>query len=359
MTAATRKETLPERYRDYRHVWVFVELEHGRVHPVSFELLGEGRKLADALGVDLAGVVLGPPAKSTERAAAAAFQHGADLVYLGEHAALAEYRNEPYTCALTNIVDCYQPEILLLGATTLGRDLAGAVATTLKTGLTADCTELAIDGERSLAATRPTFGGSLLCTIHTRGVRPQMATVRPRVMAMPASDPLKRGPIIRHELSLVEADIVTKVLDFVADERTDDVNLAYADIVVAGGMGLRAPENFSLVRELAATLGGDYGCSRPVVQKGWLSADRQIGQTGKTIRPRLYIAAGIKGAIQHRVGVEGADLIVAINTDATAPIFDFAHLGVVADALDVLPAINESVRRRLGATVTADREELR
>ena len=346
--AAGRKDTLPERYRGYRHVWVFVELERGHVHPVSFELLGEGRKLADALGVELAGVVLGPPASTTERAVAHAFHHGADLVYVGEHAALGDYRNEPFTLALTEIVDRYQPEILLLGATTLGRDLAGAVATTLRTGLTADCTELAIDGERSMAATRPTFGGSLLCTIHTKGVRPQMATVRPRVMAMPEPDPTRTGPVIRHELTLAEADIVTKVLDFVADVRTEEVNLAYADVVVAGGMGLRAAENFRLVRELAATLGGDYGCSRPVVQKGWLPADRQIGQTGKTIRPRLYIAAGIKGAIQHRVGVEGADLIVAINTDPTAPIFDFAHLGVVADALEVLPAINDAVRRRLG-----------
>ncbi len=346
--AAARRDALPERYQSYRHVWVFVELERGTVHPVSFELLGEGRKLADALGVELAGVVLGPQSTATADAVAAAFHYGADRVYLGEHPALANYRNEPFTRALAEFVETYQPEILLLGATTLGRDLAGAVATTLKTGLTADCTELAIDGERSMAATRPTFGGSLLCTIHTRGVRPQMATVRPRVMAMPEPDPSRTGSVVRHELRIAETDIITKVLDFVPDVRTDDVNLAYADVVVAGGMGLRAAENFGLVRELAAVLGGDWGCSRPVVQKGWLPAERQIGQTGKTIRPRLYIAAGIKGAIQHRVGVEGADLIVAINTDPAAPIFDFAHLGVVADALEVLPALTDAVRRRLG-----------
>ena len=344
-----RKEQLPERFQSYRHVWVFVEIEDGRVHPVAFELLGEGRKLADALEVELAGVVLGPAGAATDAAVAAAFHHGADTVYLGEHDALASYRNEPYTRALTELVETYQPEIVLLGATTLGRDLAGAVATTLKTGLTADCTELAIDGERSLAATRPTFGGSLLCTIHTRGVRPQMATVRPRVMAMPEPDPERSGRVVRHALDLPEPDFVTKVLDFVADARTDDVKLAYADIVVAGGMGLQSAENFALVRELAAALGGDYGCSRAVVQKGWLPADRQIGQTGKTIRPKLYIAAGISGAVQHRVGVEGADLIVAINCDPTAKIFEFAHLGVVADALTVLPALTEAVRRRVGA----------
>ena len=348
------KNALPEQYRDHRHVWVFVEIEAGRVHPVAFELLGEGRKLADALEVELAGVVLGPPTKETEAAVAQAFHHGADLVYLAEHDLLADYRNEPYTRALTELVETHQPEILLLGATTLGRDLAGAVATTLKTGLTADCTELIIDGDRALAATRPTFGGSLLCTILTRNVRPQMATVRPRVMAMPEPDPDRTGRVVRHALELDEADFVTKVLDFIADARTDEVNLAYADVVVAGGMGLQSAENFKLVRALAEALGGDYGCSRPVVQKGWLPADRQIGQTGKTIRPRLYIAAGISGAVQHRVGVEGADLIVAINTDPNAKIFEFAHLGVVADALAVLPALTDAVRRRTGAAVAAE-----
>ncbi|MEO1090515.1 MAG: electron transfer flavoprotein subunit alpha/FixB family protein [Pseudomonadota bacterium] len=350
---ARRNEVLPEAYRSYQHVWVFVEMERGRVHPVAWELLGEGRKLADTLGVELAGVVLGPPGPSTSAAATLAFHHGADVVYVGEDEVLGDYRNEPYTRALTELVLTHQPEILLLGATTLGRDLAGSVATTLKTGLTADSTELAIDGERSLAATRPTFGGSLLCTIHTRNVRPQMATVRPRVMAMPEPDPSRTGRIVRCVLDLREADVVTKVLDFVADASTEDANLAFADVVVAGGMGLQSAENFVHVRRLAAALGGDWGCSRPVVQKGWLPAERQIGQTGRTIRPRLYVAAGIAGAIQHRVGVEGADLIVAINTDPAAPIFDFAHVGVVADALQVLPALAAAVERRVDRTAMA------
>jgi len=256
---------------------------------------------------------------------------------------------------MTDMVNTGQPEILLLGATTLGRDLAGSVATTLKTGLTADSTELDVDHEKSLAATRPTFGGTLLCTIHTLNFRPQMATVRPRVMAMPDPDPgLPAGEVVRYTLGLAEDDIVTKVLDFVADAQTKDANLAYADIVVAGGMGLQNPANLRLVRELAEVLGGEYGCSRPVVQKGWLPAERQIGQTGKTIRPRLYIAAGISGAIQHRVGVEGADLIVAINTDPNAKIFEFAHLGVVADALKVLPALTEAFRARIAARQLED-----
>lgn len=344
---AGMKKELPEHFKSYKHVWVAVEMERGQVHPVSFELLGEGRKLADKLGVQLAGVVLGPPGEATWHAVAECFAYGADLAYLIEDPLLRDYRNEPYSKGLTDLVNAYQPEILLLGATTLGRDLAGSVATTLKTGLTADCTELDVDDDKSLAATRPTFGGSLLCTIYTLNFRPQMATIRPRVMAMPERRERPIGRVIQHPLCMVEEDIVTKILSFLPDGQSLKVNLAYADIVVAGGLGMGAAENFQLIKGLAATLGAEYGCSRPVVQKGWMPAERQIGQTGKTIRPKLYIAAGISGAIQHRVGVEGADLIVAINTDANAPIFDFAHVGIVTDAVRFLPALKEAFIRRL------------
>lgn len=344
---AGMKKELPEHFKSYKHVWVAVELERGQVHPVSYELLGCGRRLADKLGVQLAGAVLGPPGEATWHAVAEAFAYGADLVYLVEDPVLKDYRNEPYSKALTDLVNTYQPEILLLGATTLGRDLAGSVATTLKTGLTADCTELDVDEDKSLAATRPTFGGSLLCTIYTLNFRPQMATVRPRVMPMPERQDRPVGRVIQHRLPMVEEDIVTKVLSFIPDSQSAKVNLAYADIVVAGGLGLGAAENFQLIRNLASTLGAEYGCSRPVVQKGWMPSERQIGQTGKTIRPKLYIAAGISGAIQHRVGVEGADLIVAINTDPNAPIFDFAHVGIVTDAVRLLPALTEAFIRRL------------
>jgi electron transfer flavoprotein alpha subunit len=344
---AGAKKELPEHFKAYKHVWVLVEQERGTVHPVSWELLGAGRRLADKLGVELAGVVLGPPGDATQHAATEAFGYGADLVYLVTDPLLADYRNEPYTKALTDLVNTYKPEILLLGATTLGRDLAGSVATTLLTGLTADCTELDVDTDGSLAATRPTFGGSLLCTIYTLNYRPQMATVRPRVMAMPERVGCETGRIVGHPLGMAEEDIVTKVLKFLPDRDSAKSNLAYADIVVSGGLGLGSPENFQLVRQLAGVLGAEYGCSRPLVQKGWVHADRQIGQTGKTIRPKLYIAAGISGAVQHRVGVEGADLIVAINTDKTAPIFDFAHVGIVTDAVRLLPALTEAFRRRL------------
>jgi electron transfer flavoprotein alpha subunit len=347
---AAAKKVLPEHLKAYRHVWVFVEYEHGKVHQVSLELLGEGRKLADKLGVELAAVVLGGELDALLGVAAEAAQFGADVTYVAAHPVLANYRNEPYSKVMTEIVEAYKPEILLLGATTLGRDLAGAVATTLLTGLTADCTALAIDDERSLAATRPTFGGSLLCTIHTLNYRPQMATVRPRVMPMPSRDKERKGRIVEHAVNLVEESIITKVLSFIADSESEGERLAFADVVVAGGLGLRSPENFALVKELAEVLGGQYGGTRPVVQKGWLEADRQIGQTGKTIRPKLYIAAGISGAIQHRVGVDGSDLIIAINTDPNAPIFDFAHIGVVADAVELLPALTEAFRKRLQVT---------
>ena len=344
---ASMKKELPEHFRSYKHVWVYIELERGAVHPVSWELMGEGRKLADKLGVELAGVVLGAAGAGTMEAAQEAFAYGADLAYVVEDEVLRDYRNEPYSKAMTDLVNSHKPEILLLGATTLGRDLAGSVATTLLTGLTADCTELDVDADKSLAATRPTFGGSLLCTIYTLNFRPQMATIRPRVMSMPARVSGREGRVIRFTPDLQEESIVTKLLKFIPDRESQKSNLAYADVVVSGGLGLQSFENFQLVRQIASVMGAEFGCSRPLVQKGWVSADRQIGQTGKTIRPKLYIAAGISGAIQHRVGVEGADLIVAINTDKNAPIFDFAHVGIVTDAVRFLPALTEAFRKRL------------
>jgi len=369
--AGRRKFELDPRLKAFKGVWVFIEHERGAVHPVSFELLGEGRKLADQLGVELAGVVLGAPGDAQGRASAAgdrmsgaaantrrfceeAFFHGADLCYVMEDPVLAHYRNQPFTKALTDLVNKHQPEILLLGATTLGRDLAGSVATTLQTGLTADCTGLAIDPEnRSLAATRPTFGGSLLCTIVTLNYRPQMATVRPRVMSMPARDDARSGRIVEESLALLETDIVTKLLDFIADEKRDEANLPFADIIVAGGRGLKRPENFQLVWDLAEVLGAEVGATRPVVQSGWVSADRQVGQSGKTVRPKLYIAAGISGAVQHRVGMEGSDVIVAINQDANAPIFDFATYGIVGNAMQILPALTAAFRQHLATAKQA------
>lgn len=342
------KSELNPRLAAYKGVWVFIEHERGQAHPVSWELLGEGRKLADLLGVELAGVVLGAPGEETRRFCEEAYRYGADLCYLMENEVLRDYRNDPFTKGLTELVNTYQPEILLLGATTQGRDLAGSVATTLQTGLTADCTALTIDPEnRGLLATRPTFGGSLLCTIVTLNYRPQMATVRPRVMAMPERDASRTGRIVEHPLALAEDDIITKVLEFIADDSRGKPQLPFADVIVAGGRGLGKPENFQLIWNLAEVLGAEVGASRPVVQAGWVEADRQVGQSGKTVRPKLYIAAGISGAIQHRVGMEGADCIIAINNDPNAPIFDFAHLGIVGDAVTLLPVLTEAFRQKL------------
>ncbi len=310
--------------------------------------MGEARKLADKLGVEVGAVVIGAPDAGTREAAAESFAYGADVVYLVENPILADYRNESYTKTLTELVNAYKPEILLLGATNLGRDLAGSVATTLLTGLTADCTELAVDADKSLAATRPTFGGSLLCTIYTLNFRPQMATVRPRVMAMPerrggAHRPRRRARDRprrrehRHQGAQVPArPVVAEVESRLRRRRRR--------------WRPRSPERrepSARARARRAFSAAEWGCSRPCVQKGWAPAERQIGQTGKTIRPKLYIAAGISGAIQHRVGVEGADMIVAINTDKSAPILDFAHYAVATDAIRFLPALTEAFRARI------------
>lgn len=342
-----RKFELDERFKSYKGIWVFVEHEQGRVHPVSWELLGEARKLADQLGVDVSGVVLGPPGVASRSFCEEAFHYGADQCYLVADPVLADYRNDPFTKGMTDLVNKFQPEILLLGATVQGRDLAGSVATTLQTGLTADCTELIIDDTRTLAATRPTFGGSLLCTIVTRNTRPQMATVRPRVMSLPEPDRSRTGKIIEDSLGMVEADIITKVLEYIPDVTLDKPQLPFADIIVAGGRGMKKIEYFKHIWDLAKVLGAEVGGSRPVVEAGWIEGDRQVGQSGKTVRPKLYIAAGISGAIQHRVGMDGSDVIIAINSDPNAPIFDYATYGIVGNAMMILPALTEGFRQQL------------
>jgi electron transfer flavoprotein alpha subunit len=263
---------------------------------------------------------------------------------------LKDYRNQPYPKAMTELVNTFTPEVLLLGATSQGRDLAGSVATTLLTGLTADCTGLDIDtSDRSLLSSRPTFGGSLMCAIVNLNTRPQMATVRPRVMPMPARDTARTGRVIEHALGMTEDDVVTKVVDFIPDARADRPQLAFADFIVAGGRGLAKPENFNVLFDLAKVLGVEVGASRPAVHAGWVEADWQVGQSGKTVRPKLYIAAGISGAVQHRVGMEGADVIVAINNDAQAPIMDFSNYALIGNAVEILPALTEAFRERIAA----------
>lgn len=328
-----------------RGIWVFLEQTGGQVAPVSFELLGAGCRLADALGVDLSGVLLG---HNIAPIASEAIVYGADIVYVIDDPILEKYRTKPYMQGVVSAVRKYRPEIMLIGASTLGRDLAGAVATELRTGLTADCTGLEVDAEtRLLHATRPTFGGNLMATILCPEKRPQMATVRPRVMDIPPRDPSRRGRIVLEKLEVREEDIGTKLLEFIPDEKIEEANLEYADVIVSGGRGMGGGENFHLLRELAQLLGGEVGASRAAVEAGWIDVSHQVGQTGKTVRPKLYIAVGISGAVQHLVGMQGSDVIVAINKDPHAPIFDVATYGIVGDLFQIVPAMVKELRERL------------
>ncbi len=329
---------------EYRNVWVFIEHERNKVANVSFELLGQGRKLADALGCSLCGILLGNEAEAFAREAVS---YGAEKVYLAESPLLSGYRTAPYAAAAVNLIRKYRPEIVLFGATTQGRDFAGCVATTLETGLTADCTGLDIDPEKKvLRQTRPAFGGNIMATILCETHRPQMSTVRPKVFPMPPKDESRTGEIIREPLDMSEDQVHTKVLDFIKGAET--VNLMDAEIIVSGGRGLGAPERFQVIREFAEVLGAAVGASRAAVDSGWIPYEHQVGQTGKTVRPKIYFACGISGAIQHQAGMKTSDIIVAINKDPEAPIFKIATYGIVGDLFQVLPKLTEELKARLG-----------
>lgn len=329
--------------KEYRGVWVFVEHTEGEPAEVSWELLGAGADLAGKLGVELCSVVIGD---KVERLCQESFANGASRVYFIDDPVFHFYRTEPYYRAIYYLVDKYKPEILLIGATGLGRDLAGAVATKLNTGLTADCTGLAIDDRGFLLQTRPAFGGNIMATIVTEHARPQMATVRPHVMPLPPKDTSRRGEIVRESVSLKEEDIGTKVLQVIEDVRqgAECIDLASADVIVSGGRGMRAKENFNILQQLADELNGVVACSRAAVEAGWMPLERQVGQTGKTVRPKIYIACGISGAIQHLAGMQSSDVIIAINQDREAPIFEVATYGIVGDVFQIVPAIINRIR---------------
>jgi len=330
----------------YKGVWVFIEQVAGEIAPVSWELLGKGRELASDLAVDLAGVLLGDKVRSKVDEV---IHYGADKVYLLDDPVLEHYRTPPYAHGLVELAKKYKPEIILLGATSLGRDLAGAVATSLGTGLTADCTVLEIDREtRLLKQTRPAWGGNIMATILCKKHRPQMASVRPRVMEMPAPDPARKGELLEEKLGLREEDIPQKFVEYIR-EPGQAVYLDKADIIIAAGRGVGSKENFDRVETLAGLMGGMVGASRACVEAGWAGYERQIGQTGQTVRPRLYIALGISGAIQHLVGMQTSDFIVAVNKDPRAPIFRVADYGVVGDVNEILPLLTDEFKNRPGA----------
>ncbi|USK40419.1 electron transfer flavoprotein subunit alpha/FixB family protein [Cytobacillus firmus] len=321
---------------EYRGVWVFIEQNDGKIEGVSLELLGAGRKLADKLEVPLSGVLLGYEIKSLSREVIA---YGADQVYVIDHEVMKDYRTESYMKAVIHLAEKYKPEIFLYGATSNGKDLASAVATDLSTGLTADTTMLDVEVEkRLLEASRPAFGGNIMATILCKKHRPQMATVRPKVMKAMEPNPDRHGEVIEEPITLREDDMRTKVIKIVKDV-TKKVNLAEAHVVVAGGKGMGDLQNFQLIHELADTIGATVGGTRDVVEAGWLPHEQQVGQTGETITPKIYFAIGISGAIQHVVGMKNSELIIAINKDPQAPIFDVATYGIVGDALEIVPKL--------------------
>ena len=328
--------------KEYSGVWVYVEQTDGKPAIVSWELLGAGAVLSKALGVELCAVVIGD---GVEQLCQEAFAYGATKVYLIDAPVFRHYRTEPYYKAICHLVRKFKPEIMLVGATGLGRDLAGAVATDLATGLTADCTGLDIDDRGFLLQPRPAFGGNIMATILTERTRPQMATVRPHVMSLPVKDPSREGVVIRESPAIVEEDIVVKMLELIDDRKHgQDVDIAAADVIVSGGRGMMSKENFKILQELADELGGVVGSSRSAVEAGWMPPERQVGQTGKTVRPKIYIACGISGAIQHLVGMQSSDVIIAINRDKQAPIFEVATYGIVGDLFKIVPAITDRIK---------------
>lgn len=341
---------LPERERtgtpdaeSYEGVWVWIEQFQGQALGISWEMLGKGRDLADQLGGTLTACVLG---EKVGEVAQEAIAYGADRVFLADDAVLHTYRTAPYARVLIDLVRTYRPAIFLLGASSRGRDLAGSMATTLHTGLTADCTGLEIETDTGLLQqTRPAYGGNIMATILTPHHRPQMATVRHRVFDAPAPAPSRRGQIVPVPVGIDEEEVETQVLDFILQEK--DVNIADADIIVAGGRGVGGPEGFEPLFELAHVLGGAVGASRAAVDDGWIPYAHQVGQTGRTVKPDLYIACGISGAIQHQAGMATSRVIVAINTDPNASIFDLADYGIVGDVAQVVPALTEQFLKKL------------
>ena len=328
----------------YKDVWVFCEQKKGVIQSISYELLGEGKKLAKKLGGKLCAVILGEGVSSKVDELSA---RGTDKIYLVDSPHLKYYQDDPYTNVLVNLVKEHRPEVLLCGATTIGRSLISRVAVKVDAGLTADCTGLDIDEkERLLLQTRPAFGGNIMATIITPNHRPQMATVRHKVMKEAEIHKAHKAEVIRKTYPEPVLASRTRLLDIV-DEIEETVNLSEADIIVSGGRGVGGAENFSIIKDLAMVLGAAVGASRSVVDAGWMPYSHQVGQTGKTVCPKLYIACGISGQIQHLIGMQSSKVIVAINKDPDAPIFKVATYGIVADLFEVVPALAKEFRRIL------------
>lgn len=328
---------------DYKNIWVFIETECGKAKNVGYELLNVAKPLAQKKGCPLVAVVIG---KDIENVAKDAICYGADSAIIVDGPEYEYYTTDAFAKALVTLVEKYKPETLMIGATNNGRDMGPRVSCRLKTGLTADCTEIGIDEDTgNIAWTRPTFGGNLMATIMCPDNRPQMGTVRPGVFKKGAYDEARTGEIIKEDIRVPAEDIRTKLVERV-NEVTEAINLEEAEVIVAGGRGVGSAENFKLLEDLAAELDGVLGCSRPAVDAGWMPYVHQVGQSGKTVAPRLYFAIGISGAIQHLTGIAGSDTVIAVNKDPDAPIFDVADYGIVGDLNEVVPALTEAIKAR-------------
>lgn len=338
-----RPSGLSPRFSAHKGVWVFAEQRGGTIASVAFELLGAGRTLAGRLGAELSAVIFG----ATEAEAQELIRWGADRVYLSEDPAFKDFNDEPYSDLLSRLIMEHRPEIVLAGATPEGRSFIPRVAARLKTGLTADCTSLEIEGDSgNLLQMRPAFGGNIMAAIACPENRPQMATVRPRVMKRGEYNEKRTGEVVR--IKLAAAPSRTRVIDAIKEISEAAVNLQEADIIVAGGRGAGGQKGFELLGELAVLLGGAVGASRAAVDEGWISYSHQIGQTGKTVCPRIYFACGISGAVQHLVGMQSSDVIIAINNNPEAPIFNVATFGIVGDVYEVVPLLIRKIREMKG-----------
>jgi len=333
---------------DYRGVMVFAEQRRGCVQKIAYELLGVGRRIADTLQEPLVALLIG--SKLPDSAAKELIAQGADKVVVVDDPALDVYMTEPYAKAMTAAIEAYKPGVVFTGATTIGRDLAPRVSARVKTGLTADCTGLEVeDGTRNLLMTRPAFGGNIMATIVCPEHRPQMSTVRPGVMRKLERDEARAGTVERLDAKITAADLNVEILEVVV-EKAEKKNIEEANVLISGGRGLGNLDNFNRLQGIADELGGLVSASRAVVDSGWVGQDRQVGQTGKTVRPDVYFACGISGMIQHIAGMEDSGFIVAINKNAGAPIFEYADIGIVADINKVVPALVEELRAAKAAS---------
>ncbi|MBS7220219.1 MAG: electron transfer flavoprotein subunit alpha/FixB family protein [Clostridiales bacterium] len=325
-----------------KDVYVIAEQRDGKIQKVGLELIGEATKLAKDLGEQVVAVLLG--SNITDKAQEL-IQHGADKVVVVDDPMLEKYATEPYTKAITAVIKACEPEIVLYGATSIGRDLAPRVSARVHTGLTADCTKLAINEETKLLhMTRPAFGGNIMATIVCKNHRPQMATVRPGVMAALAKDETRTGEVVNFKVDFVPADMNVEIIEEVKETKKT-VDITEAKVLVSGGRGIGSADFVPVLQEAADVLGGVVTGSRPVIEAGWLDKDRQVGQTGKTVRPDLYLACGISGAIQHVAGMEGSEVVISINKDDNAAIFSVSDLGVVGDVKVILPKLVEALKK--------------